>query len=531
MARFKERLSLSQLTGQGRWVIAAYGLAALGALAVGILQFRHGIVHLLDTVTYWSGTEATSNGHPFTTQLAPSFSNFSAIEFLERSGRLPFVDFPVGYPLVAGTIGIVVGSHHAMELLCVIALIGIAVAFIAGAKRLTNSKLASLVLVATGILVTMSPAMRLVTQGALSEPLFCAVALWLVIALTKFRNGGKWAPVAALSIAAGLLRFIGAPLAILAGWERYQKTGRKLSSMLWTIAMMAPAALNILLASAAGGGHNAGWRGLGRIDVEVFVRSIGGWFDAKQGDLRRTYFTNEGPSWWSWLVAITWLAIIIVALFSIVRRRHFLTANAELALGASAIISAGLVAGMMGFDALVIADNRLMLPTGILTLAAIVWSAHDFVSKQKGARRTQSIASALVALILFSLFAVRPWNITESFSDSSGLKPYSIAALQSGAKIIITNDADAVHWDTGLPAAYAPLPVKALTGEAQDVTALYEALPCALLQHDGAVVLSDAMTFSGADINLLTQQVDSGRLTLEEFDGASVYFATATACN
>lgn len=530
MARFKERLSLSQLTGQGRWVIAAYGLSTLGALVVGVLQFRHGIVHLLDTVTYWSGTEATGNGHPFTTNLAPSFSNFSAIEFLERSGRLPFVDFPVGYPLVAGTIGIVVGSHHAMELLCVIALIGIAVAFIAGAKRSTNSKLASLVLVATGILVTMSPAMRLVTQGALSEPLFCAVALWLVIALAKFRNGGKWAPVAALSIAAGLLRFIGAPLAILAGWERYQKTGRKLSSMLWTIAMMAPAALNILLASAAGGGHNAGWRGLGRIDVEVFVRSIGGWFDAKQGDLRRTYFTNEGPSWWSWLVAITWLAIIIVALFSIVRRRHFLTANAEIALGASAIISAGLVAGMMGFDALVIADNRLMLPTGILTLAAIVWSAHDFVSKQKGARRTQSIASALVALILFSLFAVRPWNITESFSDSSGLKPYSIAALQSGAKIIITNDADAVHWDTGLPAAYAPLPVKALTGEAQDVTALYEALPCALLQHDGAVVLSDAMTFSGADINLLTQQVDNSRLTLEEFDGASVYFATASAC-
>jgi len=531
VARFKERLSLSQLTGQGLWVIAAYGLATFGALIVGVLQFRHGIVHLLDTVTYWSGTEATGNGHPFTTNLAPSFSNFSAIEFLERSGRLPFVDFPVGYPLVAGTIGIVVGSHHAMELLCAIALIGIAVAFIAGAKSSTNSKPASLVLVATGILVTMSPAMRLVTQGALSEPLFCAVALWLVIALAKFRNGGKWAPVAALSIAAGLLRFIGAPLAILAGWERYQKTGRKLSSLLWTIAMMAPAALNILLASAAGGGHNAGWRGLGRIDVEVFVRSIGGWFDAKQGDLRRTYFTNEGPSWWSWLVAITWLAIIILALYSIVRRRHHLTATAELALGTSAIISAGLVAGMMGFDALVIADNRLMLPTGILTLAAVVWSAHDFVSKQKGAHRTQSIASALVALILFSLFAVRPWNITESFSDSSELKPYSIAALQSGAEIIITNDADAVHWDTGLPAAYAPLPVKALTGEAQDVTALYEALPCALLQHDGAVVLSDTMTFSGADIDLLTQQVNSGRLTLEEFDGASVYFATTTACN
>jgi len=531
VARFKERLFLGQLTGQGRWVIAAYGLAVLGALAVGILQFRHGIVHLLDTVTYWSGTEATSNGHPFTTNLAPSFSNFSAIEFLERSGRLPFVDFPVGYPLVAGTIGIVIGSHHAMELLCVIALIGVAIAFIAGAHRLKESKIAPIALGATGILITMSPAMRLVTQGALSEPLFCAVALWLVIALAKFRSGGKWTPVVALSIAAGLLRFIGAPLAVLAGWERYQKTGRKLSSFIWTMAMMAPAALNILLASAAGGGHNAGWRGLGRLDIEVFVRSIGGWLDAKQGDLRRTYFTNEGPSWWSWLVAITWLAIIVLALYSIVRRRHFLTATAELALGASAIISAGLVAGMMGFDALVIADNRLMLPTGILTLAAIAWSVHDFVGKQQSTRFNESIASALAALILFALFAVRPWNISESFSDSSELKPYSIAALQSGAKIIITNDADGIHWDTGLPAAYAPLPVKALTGEAQDVTALYEALPCALLQHDGAVVLSDAMTFSGADVDLLAQQVDGGRLTLEEFDGASVYFPTNTACN
>jgi hypothetical protein len=110
----------------------------MGALVVGLVQFRHGIVHLLDTVTYWSGTEATSNGHPFTTNLAPSFSNFSAIEFLERSGRLPFVDFPVGYPLVAGSLGIIIGTRHAMELLCIVALIAIAMAFLAGAKKSTE---------------------------------------------------------------------------------------------------------------------------------------------------------------------------------------------------------------------------------------------------------------------------------------------------------------------------------------------------------------------------------------------------------
>ena len=224
MTQSKKRLSPSQFAGHERWIVATYSLTALGALVVGVLQFRHGIVHLLDTVTYWSGTEAASNGHPFTTNLAPSFSNFSAIEFLERSGRLPFVDFPVGYPLVAGTIGIVIGTRHAMELLCVIALIAIASAFIAGTHKPKESKPLILLLGITGILIAISPAMRLVTQGAMSEPLFCAVALWLVIALAKFRSAGKWSPVVALSIAAGLLRFIGAPLAILAGWERHQKT-------------------------------------------------------------------------------------------------------------------------------------------------------------------------------------------------------------------------------------------------------------------------------------------------------------------
>ena len=531
MTRFTERLFPSQFAGQGRWLLTAYGVAACSALVVGIVQFRHGIIHLLDTVTYWSGAEAVSNGHPFTTQLAPSFSNFSAIEFLERSGRLPFVDFPVGYPLVAGIFGFMIGTRHAMELLCIVALIAVAIAFIGGAKKSTESKLAPFLLGATGILITMSPAMRLVTQGALSEPLFCAVALWFVIALAKFRSGGQWTPVVALSIAAGLLRFIGAPLAILAGWERYQKTGRKLSSLTWTVAMMVPAGVNILLASSAGGGHNAGWRGLNRIDIEVFVRSIGGWFDAKQGDLRRTYFTNEGPSWWSWIVATAWLVVVIVALYSIVCRRHFLTATAEIALAASAITSAGLVAGMMGFDALVIADNRLMLPTGILTLAAIVWSVHEFLSKQKGARRTQSFSIAMAALIFFALLAVRPWKVAESFRDSSELKPYSIVALESGAAIIITNDADGVHWDTGLPSAYAPLPVKALTGKAQNVETLYAELPCKLLQHNGAVVLSNDFTFLGANNELLTQQVEANRLTVEATDSATVYFPTATACD
>jgi hypothetical protein len=156
---------------------------------------------------------------------------------------------------------------------------------------------------------------------------------------------------------------------------------------------------------------------------------------------------------------------------------------------------------------------------------------HEFVSKQKGLRRTQNFSIATASLILFALLAVRPWNVAESFSDSSELKPYSIAALNSGAVIIITNDADGVHWDTGLPSAYAPLPIKALTGQAQDVATLYAELPCALLQHDGVVVLSNDFTFSGANNELLTQEVEAGRLTIEATDAATVYFPTVTACD
>jgi hypothetical protein len=172
-----------------------------------------------------------------------------------------------------------------------------------------------------------------------------------------------------------------------------------------------------------------------------------------------------------------------------------------------------------------------MLPTGILTLAAIVWSVHQFVSEQTGSRRTQSFSIAMASLILFALLAVRPWNVAESFSDSSELKPYSIAALQLGVEIIITNDADGVHWETGLPSAYAPLPVKPLTGEAQDIATLYAELPCALLRHNGAVVLSNDFTFSGANNELLTQEVESDRLTVEATDAAIVYFPTASACD
>ncbi len=504
------------------WTTAV--VAALGAVVVGAVQLRSGIVHLLDTVTYWSGAQAVADGHPFTTHLAPSFSNFDAVEFLERGGRLPFVDFPIGFPLLAGIPGAIFGVRRAMGVVVVLSLAVVALCVVLGdrpaiAAKRTDARRVLAVVFAVALVAL--PTSRLVTQGTLSEPVFTAAVFALVLALANYREGGRWRWVAGFTVLASLLRFIGAPLALLGGWERYRRTGDRRGSVLWTVGLATPAAVNIALASLAGGGHNAGWRGLQRVDVDVFVRSVGGWFDHRQGDLRRTYFTGEGPQWWSWIATAVWVVLLIGACERLIRRRSFLTPTAHFALAAAAIISVGLIAGLMGFDALVIPDNRLMLPAGLLTLAALFWSSP---------RTGRSVIGVAVVVATWILVAVQPSSIGERFSDDSGRKAFSDVAEGSQARIIVTNDADAVHWDTGLPAAYAPTALKALTGELVDVEDLYRRLPCALLRNDGIVVLSDQITFSSVDDDLLDLAVVEGALDKEESPGVIVYRPTSAAC-
>lgn len=515
-----------------RLVIAA---GALAAVAVGLVQFRHGIVPLLDTVTYWSGAEAVADGHFFSTSLAPSFSNFSALQFLERSGTLPFVDFPVGYPLLAGSLGALIGVRLAMQSLVLVALVALVVGVVVGGSTQPRQWRRSALLAVTGVLLTLTPAVRLVTQGALSEPLFAASVLWLVVTLARYRRGGAWAPIPGLVVAASLLRFLGAPLAVLAGWERYRRTGRRAESAMWTVGMMIPAALNIGLAAAAGGGHSAGWRGIDRLDVEIFVRSIGGWFDGRQGDIRRTYFTADGPSWWSWPAALFWMVLVALAVLATLglrtARLRSMPAESELALTAAGIMSVGLIAGIMGFDALVIADNRLMLPSGLLTIAAFAWWA----SMPHVTQRLRALAPALV--IIWACTAVRPWQAADVFSDRRDDSPLvtrvkSIAREQvDESTIVITNDADRVHWETGLPAAYSPMPVKPLSGESVDEIPLYRGLPCALLGAGGVIVVSNEATFSSVNRELLDAEVERGTLTAVDDGTTTAFQPTSTACD
>ena len=552
-------------------------ISALAALVIGLTQLRHGIVPLLDTVTYWSGAESVARGDIFSTTLAPSFSNFSALDFLERNGSLPFVDFPVGYPFLAGILGALIGVRAAMQVLVLVALMAIAIGVATGCRPPTTSSpstsspsgssstgssptgrdpagpgaLPTIALGGIGVLLIMTPPVRLVTQGALSESLFCAAVLWLVISLARYRRGGSWTSVAILTVLASLLRFLGAPLAVLAGWERYRRTGQKLKSVAWTAALMAPAAINVFVSSAAGGGHSAGWRGLDRLDIETFVRSLGGWFDSRQGDIRRTYFTTDGPSWWSWPLAALWIAFIGWAIlrtftgalrptqdFSVQRPtapHSPLPASSELALTAAGIMTVGLFAGIMGFDALVIADNRLMLPSGILTISAVAWW---MTSRPLVVAKSSQLNQALIVVVIlgWAIVAVQPWQATEMFSDRRGDTPLvnkvsEIATAEnSSVAVIITNDADAVHWGTGIPAAYTPMPVKPLSGELVDEIPLYRNLPCALMRFNGVIVISNESTFSATNRDLLKDEVEKGTLRADQDQFTTVYWPTMSAC-
>lgn len=500
----------------------AGSLAALGALVIAVVQLRDGVVPILDTVTYWSGTDDLTRGHVFSTTLAPAFSNFDAIEFLARGGRLPFVDFPIGYPLVAGVIALAIGSSAALAVLTVIALVALVVLVVRGGSITGRQPLRAATLVVVAIGIVTLPTTRLVTHGALSEPLFAAAVVGLALALASYRTNGRWWPVATLVIVASMLRFIGGPLALLAGWERFQRTRRRGESIVWTIALMAPALLNIVLASTAGGGHDAGWRGVERLDLELFVRSIGGWFDSSQGDLTRTYFVDRSPDWWSWPLAIVWIGALVYSLAGVIRRRSRLNVRAEFALAAAAIVTAGLVLGFLGFDALVVPDNRLMLPAGILTICALVWSVPN---------TTRWAAASLVIALGWFAVATAPSGLDQPFTEPSRTDPYDAMIAGFDPEAIVSNDADGMHWATGIPAVYAPTPAKPLTGERVDTAPLYAELPCALDRANAIVVIVDTAEFSSADQDALDAEVETGRLESTSRPGATIYSPGAIACD
>ena len=155
-------------------------------------------------------------GHPFTTRLAPSFSNFDVLEFLDRGGRLPFVDFPAGYPLTAGLVAVVTGAKSGLVVVTVVSVVTVAVLTVTGAAGAERNTATLVARAAAGIGIVSMSTYRIVSRSVLSEPFFCAIVVGLLAALLAYRRDGRrWWVCVTLAAAAGMVRFVGAPLALL----------------------------------------------------------------------------------------------------------------------------------------------------------------------------------------------------------------------------------------------------------------------------------------------------------------------------
>src|SRR6478735_6290107 len=168
-------------------VAVATGAVALAACA---WLLRDGLSPTLDASSYLSATHEVAHGHPFTTRIAPSFSNFSVIEFLDRGGRLPFVDFPALYPTVAGILAVVTGAKAALVVVSVVSVLVVAVLTVTGAGGVRRNlpTLARRGVAGVGI-VSLSTS-RIVSRPVLAGPFFCPGAVGLLVALLAGRRDG-----------------------------------------------------------------------------------------------------------------------------------------------------------------------------------------------------------------------------------------------------------------------------------------------------------------------------------------------------
>ncbi len=484
-----------------------------------------GALQILDTGSYVSGAEALGDGHPFTTTLAPSFSNFTVIEFLDRGGRLPFVDFPVGWSSLGGVFGLIVGIRPAFVVLTVAACASLAAAIVLGpgAVRHRSTRWWRAVF-AVGL--TAIPVVRLVTQGVLTEPIFAAIAVGLAAALTRYRATGERLRLAiGLAATAGLIRFVGGALAILPAIEHYRRHRDPRRAVAIAAATIAPVAVNVVVAGAAGGGHTSTWHGIDGTDIKLVARSLAGMFDAGSGDLAATLLrVGALVAWWGYPLLIVWAVAVGVALaqFLGLLRRRLLPDGSELPLVCAGVLTASLLAGLASFDALATPDNRLMLPAGILSLCAIVW-AIDIDGRR--------LAAASVVLAGWIVVAARPWDATELFTSADRL-PVAESFTETDAQVIVSNDADGFFWELGISAAYLPPARMSLTDQPVDREQLYAALPCALSEHGGIVVLIAGALFGVDGEAELDALVADGRLDRQPSpDGtATVYTPTELSC-
>lgn len=497
-------------------------LSCIAATFMAFVLFvlvRNGPVQFLDAGSYAAGIDAISHGRGLTTALAPSFSNFSVIDFATRRGSIPFVDFPLGYPLLAALPAVAFGARHAMVVVAVLSSAALVALVTLGPRPTRGSANAGTALnraLLGGGLVCL-PMFQAVTRAGLSEPLFCLLLVGMLKMLLdseQHPQRAKWALLAAGL--AGAVRFVGLPVVALPALLMWRQQGWR-RALPWTIASLTPATVNVLWAGAVGSGHVAGWRDISRTDIRFLVHSITGWVYHPYGVFDLLLAGTGRPPIWAYAVVLAVAAGVAVAAVSVVLGRRWLPRPIELALVVSGILTVGLLGGMLLFDSLVAPDNRLMLPSGVITIVGIGWWATErFV-----------VPANTVAIVSWVVLAVAPWKL--GVTPPSARDALLIQAVGQ-ARTVISDNADSVWWQTGVPAAYLPMPTRLLTGAAVDQQSEIDALPCLLAKQQGAIVLVGGPFVDSSAETLLAELVKNGALIHDAFGTVQRFTPTGAGC-
>ena len=497
---------------------------AVGCVALCIALAQHGPVMFWDASSYAAGADSVARGHGLTTQMVPTFSNYSPVEFIERGGRVPFTDFPAGFTLVTGIIAIATGARQAMMVVA-FASTGILVIALLHGVRTTHRRLretstadrwtiAAIVCFAIG--VVLFPSYQWMLRAGLSEPAFCAVVL-SVAALLVVGDRHHLPLAVVLSGIAGCIRFVGLPIIAVSALLLWRDRGHR-RTWGWVLAAIAPTVANVLWSSAVGSGHRFGLRDLSLSDVRIALHAIVGWVSNHYGGGLALFYGESWPVWWGFVLAIVWLAGVVVALVGEARGRSLMPRPMQVTLAMAGVLVGSLFVGMLLFDSFVQPDNRLLMPAGLLTITGLVWSAAERFDGRW----------VLAGVLVWIALACEPWSLRAQ--DEPMARPDLIAAV-GDARIVVSDDSDGVWWETGVPAAALPTASSWLTGEANDQTGELLRLPCVLHAEGGVNVVTAGPFMDQAWTQRLEPFVDSGELTEQRFGTVLRFTPTGTGCS
>ncbi len=487
---------------------------------------RHGFAPHSDSVSYWSAARNVAHGHLTSSSLIPAFSDLD-VRSLLGDGRAPFVDFPLGYPWLTGAIGVVVGITAAQLLLMLIAAATTAGLVVRG-PRPAMSYAVLVRRAAVAWLAISLPIAVEARQGALPEPLFVAGLVLFCVLVARLRAAeSDRCHVALLQLAAvggalGLVRFVGLPLVVLLlveGWraklpKRWLAAGSALCAL--------PGAANAAWAAHVTA-RSAHRMSRSAVDFKFAAHSLTGWFTS----WRTTVADILRPDW---TVPTVYYAVAAAAFVVVVAgaawwlRRGAAAPFSTVPLAVAGGLVASVLITMFGYDALTKFEPRMMYPPGVLLALAWAW--------WPGGTRLPARWAAAVAVV-WALLAAGPWNWhAPSFHGN----PVRARILhEADPDVVVSNLADVVHYQTGIPAAYFPTPILVHSGLLRDPDpdAVMADLPCRLLRANG-VVLLDGTGFLPPDpwaTSILDEQTAAGRFTRTE-DGGFVLFApTLGACS